>query len=138
MISEYGAMGALGVGVLGAAGVGEADVDAAPILRTQRPGNETVALQSADNPGKRALRQMHGVGQFLHPMTVVFRLGEPVEHLEIAHPEPVGVQLPLERAEHRRMLRGKIAPLGNQVLVSCGYGHGRQVTTFPRIKCNCI
>lgn len=138
MLGQNGAMRALGLGMLGPAGVGQADKDAAAIVRTQRAGDETVAFQSADHPRQGALRQMHRVGQLLHPMAVILRPGEPIEHLEVAHSEPVWMQLPLQRTEHPRVSSGELSPLGNPALLGRGCCHGRQGITFPRIKCTYI
>jgi len=83
---------------------GERDVDAAPVLAAQAALDKPMPLQPVDQPGQRALAQVHGVGQFLGTEVTVPSLREAVKNLELADTEPVPLtQFVLERGTCRRM-----------------------------------
>ena len=117
-------------------------------------------LQSADKAGKRALAEVDGIGQILDAELVLFVLGEAVEHLELAHAEPVPfAKLPFEGCAHGRVASGQRPPRADDLRHAVAVGligvssgvqhgaglltaHGRSLTPAggrcKHIKCACI
>ena len=92
--------------------VREAGVDAAPVLGADRAGDETVGLETCDHTAERALREVDGVGELLDAPVLLVGRREPIEHLELAHAEPVLVlQRALERAHDARVTVDQVTPL---------------------------
>ncbi len=57
--------------------------------------------------------------QLLHPRPLAAVAGQPLEHLELAHPEPELVQRVVERDRRPRMPREQVTPVAYE-----GIGHG--------------
>ena len=66
------------------AGFGKNHVDAASVPIAQTSLNKPVAFQPPDQPGQRALAQVHGIGQFLGTELVLPALGQALEDLKLA------------------------------------------------------
>src|ERR1700749_2946784 len=96
---QDGAVSGYGRGVPAPALIGERDVDPAPVQVAQDALYQAVLLEPPDQPGQRALAQVHGAGQLLHAELVILALGQALQHLEVADPEAMAfAQLPVERA----------------------------------------
>ncbi|CAK7283032.1 putative GH13_26 / GH13 / GH13_20 [Streptomyces misionensis JCM 4497] len=109
---QHGPLQRQHLGVQGAALGSEGDPHPAAVLRAHRAFHQAVLLQTADQPGQRALAEMHPADQVLHPavITLVGRLGgQDVQHLEVAGPQPVGGQCPVYLA-HRARVHGEDVP----------------------------
>jgi len=99
-----------------APGVGEADVDAAPVLLAHRALDEPVVLEARDDAAQRALREVHLAGDLLDAPPLPRRRGQPVEDLELADPQAVlGLERVLERAGHSGVAVKEIAPFPGEV-----------------------
>src|SRR5689334_11480213 len=108
---EDRALGGQRLGVTAPPGLGEADVDAPPVQVAQRALHQAVLLEPADQPGQRALAQVHVLGQFLHPELVLLVLGQALQHLELGDAQPVPLaELPFQGRVHGGMPRGERAP----------------------------
>src|SRR4051794_25568811 len=106
--------------VTSAAGVGQAGVDAAPVLGAHAAGDEAVGLEAADHARERALAEVDRRGELLHAALGLLALGEPLEHLVLADAEAVVIlQPPLEGADGARVAVEQVAPGVDDV----GLGH---------------
>jgi hypothetical protein len=141
---EYLAVGWRRLGVAVAAGWGEGDVDAAPVLAAQTALDQPVFLQPVDQPGQRALAQVHRFGQLLGAEVTTAALGQPVENLELAHAEAVALaHLALERGAGRRVAGRDGPPGGHDRLQGrLGLAHRRSLALSGNscnyINCSCI
>ena len=81
------------LGMAPLARLGQHHVDAAPVHVTAAPLDQAVPGQTVYQTRQRALAQVHGLSQFLGAELVLRALGQPVQHLELAHPEAVPKEL---------------------------------------------
>src|SRR5215813_14919916 len=109
--SQDGALGWQRRGVTAPPGLGEADVDAAPVQVAQGTLDQPVLFELADQPGQRALAEVHGLGQFLDAELVLLVLGQPLEYLELADPKSVPLaKLTVQGRNDRCVAGGERAP----------------------------
>jgi hypothetical protein len=102
VLGQDGQLGLAGLGVP-EAGVGELDVDAAPVVLAVAALDQPALLQAGDRAGQGALAQVHRRGEILHAALVTVSGGETVERLEVAHGEAVRLlQRALERGRRPR------------------------------------
>ena len=105
-------------------GLGEADVDPAPVQVTQGALDQAVLLQLADHPGQRALAQVHGFGQLLDPELVLRVLGQALQDLELADAQPVPLaEVPFQCRAHRGVGRRERAPRAHDLRMLVLPGH---------------
>src|SRR3712207_4313717 len=89
----------------------DAGVDAAAVRLAHLAVDEPVRLEPADEPRQRALAEVDALGHLLHAAVVLAVLGEPLEDLELAHPEAVlRLELALQRAGHARVTAQRLRP----------------------------
>lgn len=108
----------------------ERHVDAPPVGLAHRPLDQAGLLEPADQPGERALAQVHLLRELLHPQRLG-GLGQSLQDLEVAHAEPEPLaQLTVQGAGRRRVAGQQIAPLGDQDgrLGRVLYGHPRTLS----------
>ncbi|KRD02196.1 hypothetical protein ASE41_33805 [Streptomyces sp. Root264] len=103
---------------------GERHADASAVLRAQASFDETVLLQTGDEPRQRALAEMDAFGDLLDAEAardvLRGRLGEDVEHLEVAGAQAVPVQCPVEFALGACVQGQHVAPLLHERLLGLG------------------
>jgi len=91
--------------------VGDADVDPAPVLDAHAARDEAIVLEPGYDARERALTEVHGGADVLHPPLLLLVLRcQAVEDLELAHAEPVLLECSLERAVGARVPVEQIPP----------------------------
>ena len=125
-------------GVTSQAGLGKDHVDAASVPVAQASLNKPVPFQPPDQPGQRALAQVHAIGQFLRPELVLPALGQALEDLELADAQLVPpTKLVFEGGAGSRMASDNRPPgfdelIGVGARLRASYLVGGRDQAFPR------
>ena len=121
MAGEDATVGRDRLGVAPFACLGQHHVDAAPVHVAAAAFDQAVPGQPVHQAGQRALAQVHGLGEVLGAELAPVALGQPLEDLEVADPEPVPLaELALQRGAGGGVAGGHLPPGGHHLVLPAG------------------
>ena len=106
--------------------------------RAHGADDEAVGLQARDDARERALAQIDGVGEVLHPALVLLARREALEDLVLADAQAVLVQRALQSGRRSRMAVEQVAPRIDEAGVVLRVVHSRSTIASAGKFCHYI